>query len=49
MAGVYFPITSASLGLAIFLGRFIYAVGYLMGGPGGRFIGVIVNDLAILA
>lgn len=48
IAGVYFPIASAALGLAVFLGRFIYAMGYLFGGPRGRFIGVLINDLAFL-
>ncbi len=48
IAGVYFPIPSAALGLAIFLGRLIYAIGYVMGGPQGRLIGVLINDLAFL-
>jgi glutathione S-transferase len=48
IAGVYFPIPSAVLGLAVFIGRLIYAIGYMMGGPKGRLIGVLINDLAIL-
>lgn len=48
VAGIYFPIPSAILGLAVFIGRLTYAVGYTMGGPKGRLIGVLINDLAIL-
>ena len=48
IAGVYFPIPSAALGLAIFIGRLIYAIGYLTGGPQGRLIGVLINDFAFL-
>lgn len=49
VAGLQFPITSASLGLAVIVGRFLYAYGYTSGGPSGRSIGVLVNDLAVLA
>jgi glutathione S-transferase len=48
IAGIYFPIPSAALGLAIFLGRLIYAIGYMTGGPQGRLIGVLINDFAFL-
>ena len=48
IGGVYFPIVSAALGLAVFLGRLIYAIGYAVGGPNGRLIGVLINDLAFL-
>ncbi len=48
IAGIYFPIPSAALGLAVFLGRLIYAIGYAVSGPAGRTIGVLINDLAIL-
>jgi len=48
IAGIYFPIPSAALGLAVFIGRLIYAIGYTVGGPQGRLIGVIINDLAII-
>jgi hypothetical protein len=37
------------LGLAIFIARIIYSLGYVMGGPKGRLIGATVNDLAFLA
>jgi glutathione S-transferase len=48
ISGVYFPIPAAALGLAIFIGRLAYAIGYMTGGPAGRMIGVLINDLAIL-
>jgi len=44
-AGVYFPITSAAIGLAIFLVRIWYAVGYVVQGPKGRVIPFIINVL----
>jgi len=49
IAGIYFPIPAASLGLAIFIARIIYSVGYVVGGPKGRSVGALVNDFAILA
>lgn len=49
VAGIYFPIPAASLGLAIFIGRIIYSVGYVMGGPKGRSVGALINDFAMLA
>ncbi len=48
ISGVYFPIPAASLGLAVFIARLLYAIGYAVGGPNGRLIGVLINDLAIL-
>lgn len=48
VAGIYFPIPAAALGLGVFIGRLTYAIGYAMGGPNGRLIGVLINDLAIL-
>lgn len=42
-AGVYYPITSASIGLAIFLDRIAYAVGYVTKGPKGRVVPFIIN------
>ena len=48
IAGVYFPVPSAALGLAIFIARIIYTAGYVTGGPKGRTIGALTNDLAFL-
>jgi hypothetical protein len=42
-AGVYYPITSASIGLAIFVDRIFYALGYVIQGPKGRVIPFIIN------
>lgn len=48
IAGVYFPVAAAVLGLVHFIGRIIYSIGYANGGPTGRFVGVILNDLSLL-
>jgi len=48
IAGVYFPIPSAVLGLVIFLARIIYTLGYLAGGPRGRIFGALGNHFAFL-
>lgn len=48
VSGVYFPIPAAALGLTIFIARIIYSVGYAMGGPRGRSIGALINDVAFL-
>jgi glutathione S-transferase len=49
IAGLYFPIPGAALGLAYFIGRLVYSIGYVFKGPQGRVIGVLINDLAFLA
>jgi len=38
----------AVLCLAVIIGRIFYSIGYVSGGPGGRLIGVILVDLALL-
>jgi glutathione S-transferase len=48
IAGIYFPIPSAAIGLAVILGRIAYSIGYTNGGPAGRIIGAFINDIAIL-
>jgi glutathione S-transferase len=48
VAGIYFPIPAAALGLTIFIGRIIYSVGYVYNGPKGRSVGALINDFAIL-
>jgi uncharacterized membrane protein YecN with MAPEG domain len=48
VAGVYFPIASAVLGVVVLISRFLYAVGYSKNGPKGRIAGVLGNDLALL-
>ena len=49
IGGIYFPIPSAAIGLGIFIARIIYAYGYVAGGPNGRLIGALANDVFILA
>ena len=49
IAGIYFPIPSAALGLAIAIFRLMYAIGYSNSGPNGRLIGAGGNDLVLLA
>jgi hypothetical protein len=49
IAGIYFPVPAAAIGLGIIICRFIYAIGYFIGGPKGRLIGVLGNDLLVLA
>jgi glutathione S-transferase len=48
IAGIYFPVASAAIGLAIIIARIAYSIGYTNGGPAGRVIGAIVNDFALL-
>jgi glutathione S-transferase len=48
VAGLYFPIPAAAIGLAIIIGRFLYAAGYASQGASGRGIGVLINDLGLL-
>lgn len=47
-AGIYFPIPAAILGLAVIIFRAIYSIGYAKGGPSGRLIGALGNDLVLL-
>lgn len=48
VAGVYFPVVASALGVALIIGRFIYSVGYVSGGPKGRVLGAIIGDLVLL-
>jgi hypothetical protein len=47
IAGVYFPIPAAVLGLVIFIGRLIYSFGYVNGGPKGRIFGALFGDVGV--
>lgn len=49
IAGVYFPIPAAAVGLFMIISRLIYACGYAINGPKGRNIGATLTDLSILA
>lgn len=48
ISGLYFPIPAAVLGLVLIIGRLIYSIGYVNGGPKGRLIGAILGDLVLL-
>lgn len=48
ISGIYFAVATAVLGLALFIGRLIYSIGYAKGGPAGRLVGAIIGDLVIL-
>jgi glutathione S-transferase len=48
VAGLYCPCTATILGVVMIVARMIYAIGYVSGGPNGRRIGAILNDLAVL-
>lgn len=49
IGGLYFPIPAAAVGAGVVLFRIIYACGYASGGPKGRLIGALGNDLLVLA
>ena len=48
IAGIYFPIPAAVIGLAVIIFRIFYGVGYVNSGAKGRLIGAIGGDLCIL-
>lgn len=47
LAGLYFPQASAVLGLIVVVSRVLYSIGYMSGGPKGRSIGAIGNDIGL--
>jgi len=50
IAGLYYPIPAAAVGLALFIFRLIYSIGYASDkGPKGRIVGALGNDLCLLA
>jgi len=48
IAGIYFPIPAAVIGLGSIIFRIFYGVGYVKSGAKGRTIGALGNDLCIL-
>jgi uncharacterized membrane protein YecN with MAPEG domain len=48
VGGLYQPIIAASTGLAMIIGRLIFAIGYTYSGPKGRTIGGIIIDIGYL-
>jgi uncharacterized membrane protein YecN with MAPEG domain len=49
VGGIYYPIVSASFGLAMIIGRIIYSIGYTAKGAPGRLVGVALIDIALVA
>ncbi len=47
-AGIYYPIYASILGAVIFVGRLLFAIGYVSSGPKGRMAGALLVDLALL-
>lgn len=47
IAGIYFPITAAVLGLVMIIARLVYSIGYVNGGPKGRLVGALSGDLML--
>lgn len=48
VGGLFFPRAAASIGLAMIIGRLVFAIGYSSGGPKGRTFGAIIIDLCYL-
>jgi len=48
IAGLYFPIPAAAIGLGVIIFRFFYAIGYSSGGPSARVFGAVANDFCLL-
>jgi len=49
VSGLMVPRVTAYLGYLYFVGRFLYAIGYIRHGPRGRGVGVLIVDLALLS
>lgn len=47
IAGIYFPVTAAVLGLVKIIARLVYSIGYVNGGPKGRLVGALSGDLML--
>jgi uncharacterized membrane protein YecN with MAPEG domain len=49
IAGLYFAVPAAAIGLGVIVFRLIYSIGYAGSkGPQGRIIGALGNDLTLL-
>jgi glutathione S-transferase len=48
VTGLAYPITAAAFGGIWVIGRVIYGVGYATGGPGGRYLGVLIAKMGEL-
>ena len=48
VGGLHCSCYTTYIGIAMIIGRLIYALGYVGLGPKGRTLGVIINDLALV-
>jgi len=48
ITALIYPVLAGYLGWAYFVGRLVFAIGYLRLGPRGRIIGITIIDLAML-
>lgn len=48
VAGLFYPKVAFLSGVAYFIGRALYTAGYLASGTKGRFVGVLVVDVALV-
>ena len=49
LAGLYYPLQAAIIGLVIAVSRLFYGIGYMTYGPKGRALGAFGNDICLLA
>lgn len=48
VSGLYYPLYATYLGIAIFIGRLLFSIGYVSKGPNGRLIGALLVDFGLL-
>lgn len=48
IAGIYFPIPAAIIGVLVIIFRLLYSIGYTQSGPKGRLVGALGNDFCLL-
>lgn len=48
LSGLFFPRLATGAGLAMLIGRFLYARGYVAKGPSGRANGAGIYDIALV-
>jgi glutathione S-transferase len=49
LAGLYYPLQTALIGLIMAVSRLFYGIGYMTYGPKGSTIGAFGNDICLLA
>jgi uncharacterized membrane protein YecN with MAPEG domain len=49
LAGIYYPLWAAILGLILVVARLVYTIGYIAGGPNFRIFGALFNHLSVFA